>query len=90
MKWNEARYSLRLFSFTKGLTKIPEELVDDHHPLQFKSFDHIDLLISFSQKKVEILRVLLKPTEALLKISLIQRNSMLYIYTYTVCDFRVF
>ena len=82
MKGNEARYSLRLFSFTKGLIKITEELVDDHHPLQFKSFDHIDLLISFSQKKVEILRVLLKPTEALLKISLIQRNSMLYIYIY--------
>lgn len=42
------RYSLGLFSFHTDRINIPEELVDEQHPLQFRSFDHYGLLRYFS------------------------------------------
>uniref|UniRef100_F6HX50 Uncharacterized protein n=1 Tax=Vitis vinifera TaxID=29760 RepID=F6HX50_VITVI len=51
VKENEVRYTIELFSFTNGMIKIPEELVDDHHPLQFKSFDHIGLIYFLGTKE---------------------------------------
>jgi hypothetical protein len=47
MSGNEARYSLGLFSFSDGIVKVPEELVDDEHPLLYKPFDHLGLLHFF-------------------------------------------
>ncbi|XP_030526400.1 2-oxoglutarate-dependent dioxygenase AOP2-like [Rhodamnia argentea] len=40
----EDRYSLALFSFNNGTLQVPEELVDDDHPLKYKPFDHLGLL----------------------------------------------
>ncbi|XP_062088573.1 probable 2-oxoglutarate-dependent dioxygenase AOP1 [Humulus lupulus] len=39
-----ARYSIGLFSFVNGVMHIPEELVDDEWPLQYKPFDHFHFL----------------------------------------------
>ncbi|CAJ1967671.1 unnamed protein product [Sphenostylis stenocarpa] len=41
---NETRYSLGLFAFYKGIMKVPEELIDEEHPVQYKPFDHLALL----------------------------------------------
>jgi len=38
------RYSLALFAFNKGIIQVPEELVDEEHPLMYKPLDHIGLL----------------------------------------------
>lgn len=43
----EDRYSLALFSFNNGTLQVPEELVDDNHPLKYKPFDHLGLLRFF-------------------------------------------
>ncbi|PWA53653.1 2-oxoglutarate (2OG) and Fe(II)-dependent oxygenase superfamily protein [Artemisia annua] len=40
----ETRYTIALFSFLSKKVQIPDEFVDADHPLQFKPFDHIDLL----------------------------------------------
>lgn len=41
MQGNEERYSLGLFTFIRDLEiKIPQELVNGDHPLQFKAFDN--------------------------------------------------
>ncbi|XP_030526331.1 probable inactive 2-oxoglutarate-dependent dioxygenase AOP2 [Rhodamnia argentea] len=40
----EDRYSLALFSFNNGTLQVPEELVDDDHPLKYKPFEHLGLL----------------------------------------------
>ncbi|KAL2326023.1 hypothetical protein Fmac_025081 [Flemingia macrophylla] len=44
MKGNETRYSLGLFAFYRGILQVPEELIDEQHPLQYKPFDHLGLL----------------------------------------------
>ncbi|KAK1418875.1 hypothetical protein QVD17_28024 [Tagetes erecta] len=44
MKGKEDRYSIALFSFKKGIIQIPEELVNEQHPLRFKPFDHFKFL----------------------------------------------
>lgn len=37
---NTERYSVGLFTLIKGVIHVPEELVDDEHPLRYKPFDH--------------------------------------------------
>jgi isopenicillin N synthase-like dioxygenase len=46
MTGNQDRYSVGLFSNTKGgfTVKAPEELVDEDHPLLFKPFDHLEFM----------------------------------------------
>ncbi|KAK7278942.1 hypothetical protein RJT34_23983 [Clitoria ternatea] len=44
MSGNETRYSLGLFAFYRGILQVPEELIDEEHPLQYKPFDHLALL----------------------------------------------
>ncbi|KAK7267134.1 hypothetical protein RIF29_19798 [Crotalaria pallida] len=44
MNGNETRYSLGLFAFFRGTLQVPEELVDEDHPMQYKPFDHLALL----------------------------------------------
>ncbi|KAL3528817.1 hypothetical protein ACH5RR_008139 [Cinchona calisaya] len=45
MSGNEERYSLGVFTYIKDLiVQVPEELVDDEHPLQYKPFDHYKFL----------------------------------------------
>ncbi|KAJ1375625.1 Oxoglutarate/iron-dependent dioxygenase [Sesbania bispinosa] len=44
MNGNETRYSLGLFAFYRGILKVPEELIDEEHRLQYKPFDHLALL----------------------------------------------
>ncbi|XP_022777148.1 probable 2-oxoglutarate-dependent dioxygenase AOP1 [Durio zibethinus] len=43
---DKTRYSLGLFSFPKGgyIIKVPEELVDEAHPLLYKPFDYAEFL----------------------------------------------
>ncbi|KAH7565128.1 hypothetical protein ACOSP7_020722 [Xanthoceras sorbifolium] len=43
---NEERYSLGLFAFQKKEIRVPDELVDDEHPLKYKPFDHLDYLMT--------------------------------------------
>nr|XP_016457434.1 PREDICTED: probable 2-oxoglutarate-dependent dioxygenase AOP1 isoform X2 [Nicotiana tabacum] len=43
LKEEKQRYTLALFTFNKGITDIPEELVDETHPLQYKPFDNFGL-----------------------------------------------
>ncbi|CAB4303228.1 unnamed protein product [Prunus armeniaca] len=44
MKENKTRYSLAFFSWQSGILQVPEELVDDNHPLMYKPFDHLDFV----------------------------------------------
>ncbi|KAJ8755859.1 hypothetical protein K2173_024404 [Erythroxylum novogranatense] len=41
------RYSMGLFAFNNGRITVPEELVDEEHPLMYKPLDHIGLLYYF-------------------------------------------
>lgn len=41
MSPGETRFSTTLFSYHNGIVQVPEELVDDEHPLQFKPFDQM-------------------------------------------------
>ncbi|EOA39118.1 hypothetical protein CARUB_v10011908mg [Capsella rubella] len=51
MEGDKVRYSIGLFSFLTGLVSIPEELVDDEHPLMYKPFDNIALINFFATKE---------------------------------------
>lgn len=42
-----------LFSFNGKTVQIPEELVDEQHPLQYKSFDHFEYLRFFDKEKIQ-------------------------------------
>ncbi|XP_062017853.1 deoxypodophyllotoxin synthase-like [Rosa rugosa] len=43
-KEKKTRYSLGLFAFNSGILQVPEELVDEKHPLLYRPFDHIGFL----------------------------------------------
>ncbi|KAJ9179104.1 hypothetical protein P3X46_010927 [Hevea brasiliensis] len=47
----KARYSVGIFSFHKGIIQVPEELVDEQHPLRFKPFNNFDLLRYYTTKE---------------------------------------
>ncbi|KAB2617729.1 2-oxoglutarate-dependent dioxygenase AOP1 [Pyrus ussuriensis x Pyrus communis] len=44
MKQNKTRLSIGLFSWLNGTVQVPEELIDDKHPLSYKPFDHFSYL----------------------------------------------
>ena len=46
MNGNKTIHLLGLFTFNEGTVHVPEELVDDEHPLQYEPFDHIDYVRS--------------------------------------------
>ncbi|KAL5729447.1 hypothetical protein ACHQM5_002397 [Ranunculus cassubicifolius] len=45
------RYSIALFSYSKGMVETAEELVDEEHPLMFNPFDAKDLLRFYFNEK---------------------------------------
>ncbi|KAJ6715097.1 2-OXOGLUTARATE-DEPENDENT DIOXYGENASE AOP3-LIKE [Salix viminalis] len=47
MSESEPRYSVGLFSFIKGMIKVPEKLVDEKNPLRFNPFENFGLLRYF-------------------------------------------
>ncbi|KAI4325275.1 hypothetical protein MLD38_030689 [Melastoma candidum] len=44
MKAAAKRYTLALFSFISGMVKVPEELIDEEHPLQYEPFNNTELV----------------------------------------------
>lgn len=44
MRGNKERFSVTLFSHKNGMTHVPEELVDDEHPLKFKPFNNFEMI----------------------------------------------
>ncbi|PIA65340.1 hypothetical protein AQUCO_00100664v1 [Aquilegia coerulea] len=50
MTGDEERYSMALFSHSKGIVETPEEMVDEEHPLLYKPFSHSAYYI-FAQTK---------------------------------------
>lgn len=53
MNGNEVRYSLAIFAFSDGIIEVPEELVDEEHPLQYKPFNHRGFLDFFSKNTIQ-------------------------------------
>ncbi|XP_010463426.1 PREDICTED: probable 2-oxoglutarate-dependent dioxygenase AOP1 [Camelina sativa] len=51
MEGDKVRYTIGLFSFVTGSVSIPEELVDDEHPLMYKPFNNIALINFFATKE---------------------------------------
>ncbi|KAI3756813.1 hypothetical protein L1987_56636 [Smallanthus sonchifolius] len=49
MNGKEDRHSIALSTFKNGTVEIPEEFIDDEHPLRFKPFDHFKYLESFAK-----------------------------------------
>ncbi|XP_059311110.1 probable 2-oxoglutarate-dependent dioxygenase AOP1 [Lycium ferocissimum] len=62
MEETGARYSIAQFSFMEDsvMVETPKELVDEDHPLQFKSFNHLDYLHFFSKEENRRLECALK------------------------------
>jgi hypothetical protein len=53
MNAKKTRYSTALFSFGGDMIKIPEELVNEQHPLRYKPmFDHYDYLRFADKQKI--------------------------------------
>ncbi|XP_050383498.1 probable 2-oxoglutarate-dependent dioxygenase AOP1 [Argentina anserina] len=46
MSANAVRYSVLLSTFHNGIITVPEELIDDEHPLKYKPLNHQDYLAS--------------------------------------------
>ncbi|XP_065865888.1 probable 2-oxoglutarate-dependent dioxygenase AOP1.2 isoform X2 [Euphorbia lathyris] len=44
MKGKVDRYSMGLFAFNSGIIEVPEEVVDEEHPLMYKPLNHIGYL----------------------------------------------
>ncbi|CAK9146217.1 unnamed protein product [Ilex paraguariensis] len=47
LREKKTRYTVGVFAYNTGTTDIPQEMVDDEHPLQFRSFDNMGLLQSY-------------------------------------------
>ncbi|KAF8074216.1 hypothetical protein N665_1119s0002 [Sinapis alba] len=60
MEGDKTRYTLGLFSFIKGMVSVPEELVDDEHPLMYKPFDNISLINFYATKQGRVAKSTLK------------------------------
>ncbi|KAH7528012.1 hypothetical protein FEM48_Zijuj05G0026700 [Ziziphus jujuba var. spinosa] len=43
------RYSMGLFTFNNGVIQVPEEMVDDEHPLLYNPFDHPEFVRFFTR-----------------------------------------
>ncbi|KAJ9550360.1 hypothetical protein OSB04_014405 [Centaurea solstitialis] len=52
MHEKEDRYSTVLFTYKKGITQIPEELIDQEHPSRFKPFNHFKFLEFYSKNAI--------------------------------------
>ncbi|KAJ0006752.1 hypothetical protein Pint_30006 [Pistacia integerrima] len=50
MSGNKARFSVGLFTFHKGVIHVPDELIDEEHPLGYKPFNHLEYR---SAKKID-------------------------------------
>ncbi|KAL6221439.1 hypothetical protein ACLB2K_009190 [Fragaria x ananassa] len=46
MSENAVRYSVLLSTFHNGIVTVPEELIDDEHPLKYKPLNHLEYLAS--------------------------------------------
>jgi len=54
MNAKETRYSMGLFSFSGDMMRIPEEFVNEQHPLRYKPiFDHYDYLRFYDKEKIK-------------------------------------
>lgn len=51
MEGDKTRYTLGLFSFLTGMVSVPEDLLDDDHPLMYKPFDNIALINFYATKE---------------------------------------
>ncbi|KAJ9561532.1 hypothetical protein OSB04_006692 [Centaurea solstitialis] len=54
MNGQEDRYSIALFTFKKGITEVPDELVDEEHPLRFKPFNHLKFIDHHSKSAIYV------------------------------------
>ncbi|KAK7378093.1 hypothetical protein VNO80_03529 [Phaseolus coccineus] len=54
MNATKTRYSMGLFSFSGEILQIPDELVNEQHPLRYKSkFDHYEYLRHYEKEKIK-------------------------------------
>lgn len=44
MRGNDVRYTFGVFVWNKGMIHVPNELVDEDHPLLYKPRNHVDFL----------------------------------------------